>query len=66
MNHLHTENIIHCDLAARNLLCIKQTDRIVVKVSDFGLSKISETGTYDASKFFFLKKKNKYKQKIFF
>lgn len=48
MAHLHHESIIHCDLAARNLLCVQQRDRIVVKVADFGLSKISDTGTYDA------------------
>lgn len=39
MAHLHAEEILHCDLAARNLLC---TQDYSVKVTDFGLSK---TGT---------------------
>jgi hypothetical protein len=49
MSHLHKESIIHCDLAARNLLCVQIKDKIAVKVADFGLSKISESGIYDAT-----------------
>jgi len=49
MAHLHEEGIIHCDLACRNLLIVMGKNRVGVKVADFGLSKISESGVYDAS-----------------
>eukprot|EP01119_Soliformovum_irregulare_P018057 TRINITY_DN5472_c0_g1_i2.p1 TRINITY_DN5472_c0_g1~~TRINITY_DN5472_c0_g1_i2.p1 ORF type:complete len:1076 (+),score=303.21 TRINITY_DN5472_c0_g1_i2:3249-6476(+) len=42
MAHLHEEKILHCDLAARNLLvALKGKDDYVVKVADFGLSHIA-------------------------
>eukprot|EP01119_Soliformovum_irregulare_P017850 TRINITY_DN5365_c0_g1_i2.p1 TRINITY_DN5365_c0_g1~~TRINITY_DN5365_c0_g1_i2.p1 ORF type:complete len:843 (-),score=277.84 TRINITY_DN5365_c0_g1_i2:51-2465(-) len=42
MSHLHEEKILHCDLAARNLLvALKGKDQYVVKVADFGLSHIA-------------------------
>jgi len=48
MSHLHKENILHCDLAARNLLVsLKGKDQYVVKVADFGLSHISESDNYN-------------------
>lgn len=34
--HLHENNIIHCDLAARNLLIEKEQGLLRVKVTDFG------------------------------
>ncbi|KAK3601267.1 hypothetical protein CHS0354_040447 [Potamilus streckersoni] len=37
MEYLHSKNIMHCDLAARNILL---TTHHVVKISDFGLAKI--------------------------
>ncbi|KAL6040780.1 Ephrin type-A receptor 1 [Balamuthia mandrillaris] len=37
MQHLHSENIIHCDLAARNVLLSKSLD---AKVSDFGMARV--------------------------
>lgn len=40
MLHLHRENIVHCDLAARNLLVYHTGSRIGVKISDFGLAKV--------------------------
>jgi len=49
MSHLHEEGIIHCDLACRNLLIIVGKSTIFVKVADFGLSKMAESGIYDAS-----------------
>jgi len=47
MNHIHHENIIHCDLAARN--CLIEKDSFKVKISDFGMSKVTLSGTYDAN-----------------
>ncbi|KAL3887124.1 hypothetical protein ACJMK2_027078 [Sinanodonta woodiana] len=37
MEYLHSKSIMHCDLAARNILL---TDHHVVKISDFGLAKV--------------------------
>eukprot|EP01119_Soliformovum_irregulare_P012274 TRINITY_DN3174_c0_g1_i1.p1 TRINITY_DN3174_c0_g1~~TRINITY_DN3174_c0_g1_i1.p1 ORF type:complete len:538 (+),score=165.34 TRINITY_DN3174_c0_g1_i1:483-2096(+) len=40
MNHLHSENIVHCDLALRNILISgSRRNFISVKVSDFGLAR---------------------------
>jgi len=48
MSHIHKENIMHCDLAARNLLVsLKGKDQYVIKVADFGLSHISESDNYN-------------------
>jgi len=56
---LHHENILHCDLAARNVLVTstlmkangKKIEKYVCKVADFGLSHIaSNEGTFDAGK----------------
>jgi serine/threonine protein kinase len=39
---IRREGIIHCDLAARNVLVFSlPPGRVLVKVSDFGLSRIS-------------------------
>ena len=48
MAYLHDRNIIHCDLALRNLLVSSSSDsKYLVKVADFGMSKtISNTGLY--------------------
>ena len=48
MAYLHDRNIIHCDLALRNLLVSSSSDRkYLVKVADFGMSKtISNTSLY--------------------
>eukprot|EP01116_Phalansterium_solitarium_P005744 TRINITY_DN176_c0_g1_i9.p1 TRINITY_DN176_c0_g1~~TRINITY_DN176_c0_g1_i9.p1 ORF type:complete len:895 (-),score=-46.15 TRINITY_DN176_c0_g1_i9:189-2873(-) len=38
MRHLHEENILHCDLSARNVLISKRTNGYIAKIADFGLS----------------------------
>jgi len=51
MHHLHQANILHCDLAARNCLIKKnESNTFKVKIADFGMSKITESGTYAAAK----------------
>jgi len=51
MLHLHSENILHCDLTSRNLLIKSDTEnKYTVKVADFGLShKADESGRYSVS-----------------
>lgn len=56
MSHLHvftfpfdlliikSERIIHCDLAARNLLALLKGRKCLVKITDFGLSEILLSG----------------------
>jgi serine/threonine protein kinase len=49
MQYLESENLIHRDLALRNLLvaeCVTPNKRFVVKVGDFGLSKALTTASY--------------------
>jgi serine/threonine protein kinase len=47
MSYLEGKGIVHRDLALRNLLVSGSFPNYVVKVSDFGLSKmISESGYY--------------------
>ena len=47
MSYLHEKNIIHCDLALRNLLVSTESQKYLVKVADFGMSKtITNSGLY--------------------
>jgi len=39
MLFLEQSKVIHCDLAARNLLVGGSTDKLIIKVGDFGMSK---------------------------
>lgn len=50
------ENIIHCDLALRNLLVQVEGDRYIIKVADFGLSHTTKAESYsvDGTHCFFL------------
>ena len=50
MHYLESKNILHRDLALRNLLVTTHgTTKYVVKVGDFGLSKETPEGIYKAS-----------------
>mmetsp|Transcript_2855 Transcript_2855/g.3782 ORF Transcript_2855/g.3782 Transcript_2855/m.3782 type:complete len:1119 (+) Transcript_2855:84-3440(+) len=51
MSHLHSENILHCDLACRNLLVsIGKGNKYLVKISDFGMARVVENEKiYNAS-----------------
>ena len=40
LDHIHSKNILHCDIAARNILLSVQG---VVKISDFGLARYADT-----------------------
>jgi len=45
MSHIHKENILHLDLACRNLLVdFDGPESFVIKISDFGLAKVTENG----------------------
>lgn len=46
MMHLVSKNIIHRDLALRNLLITRTGNEYTVKVSDFGLSRITQQNSY--------------------
>ncbi|KAH3732777.1 CRE-SRC-1 protein [Pelomyxa schiedti] len=50
MMAMEEQHIVHRDLAARNLLISKNSDGFVVKVGDFGLSRPTVDGIYEASK----------------
>ncbi len=53
MSYLHEKNIIHRDLALRNILIMSRT---VCKISDFGLSRVVEGNSYYQVMFFFFEK----------
>jgi len=40
IDYLHSQNIVHRDLKPENLLLSDKTDRALIKVADFGLSKM--------------------------
>jgi serine/threonine protein kinase len=48
MLYLSQNNIVHRDLALRNLLVCKIDGKYCVKVSDFGLSRSAEKGYYQS------------------
>eukprot|EP01119_Soliformovum_irregulare_P020556 TRINITY_DN6680_c1_g1_i2.p1 TRINITY_DN6680_c1_g1~~TRINITY_DN6680_c1_g1_i2.p1 ORF type:complete len:580 (-),score=131.58 TRINITY_DN6680_c1_g1_i2:69-1808(-) len=47
MSHIHAEDIIHCDLAARNLLIQRESDGYTIKVADFGMSHTIKAESYN-------------------
>jgi serine/threonine protein kinase len=47
MEYLESKQVIHCDLAARNLLVKKLPQgELIAKVSDFGMGKILQSSSY--------------------
>eukprot|EP01114_Cavostelium_apophysatum_P008625 TRINITY_DN2123_c0_g2_i3.p1 TRINITY_DN2123_c0_g2~~TRINITY_DN2123_c0_g2_i3.p1 ORF type:complete len:685 (-),score=121.16 TRINITY_DN2123_c0_g2_i3:649-2703(-) len=48
MRYLERKNVIHRDLALRNLLINVEKDKNVIKVGDFGLSRTAEDGVYSS------------------
>jgi serine/threonine protein kinase len=51
MAYLESKKIIHRDLALRNTLVTKAEDEYKLKVTDFGLSRVAETGVYQSSSY---------------
>jgi len=49
MVHLESSKIVHRDVSLRNLLVSNGVDGLVVKISDFGLSKYVESESYRSS-----------------
>eukprot|EP01118_Nematostelium_gracile_P010641 TRINITY_DN36_c0_g2_i8.p1 TRINITY_DN36_c0_g2~~TRINITY_DN36_c0_g2_i8.p1 ORF type:complete len:852 (-),score=196.69 TRINITY_DN36_c0_g2_i8:116-2638(-) len=39
VNHLHSEGLVHRDIAARNILLSRVGNKLIAKISDFGLSR---------------------------
>jgi serine/threonine protein kinase len=46
MQYINQQNIIHRDLATRNLLCKVESGRYTVKVADFGMSRLINSAEY--------------------
>ena len=47
MRYLEANNIVHRDLALRNILVDKDTNgKYILKISDFGMSQLVEKGHY--------------------
>jgi len=40
MNEIHSKKVVHCDLAARNVLLQQKDEKFIAKISDFGLSRM--------------------------
>jgi len=47
--YLESKNVIHRDIALRNLLVTRADGKYVVKVADFGLSRSTQSGEYESS-----------------
>lgn len=54
MVYLSRKNIVHRDLALRNCLLEKKGNEFIVKISDFGLSRM-----IDKSKYYYSKEENR-------
>src|SRR5436190_20284532 len=46
LQYLHGQKVVHRDLALRNLLVSKSDRELVVKISDFGMSRVLEETDY--------------------
>ena len=46
MKYLEANNILHRDLALRNVLVNVEYEKYIVKIGDFGMSRASEKGYY--------------------
>eukprot|EP01119_Soliformovum_irregulare_P019929 TRINITY_DN6400_c0_g1_i2.p1 TRINITY_DN6400_c0_g1~~TRINITY_DN6400_c0_g1_i2.p1 ORF type:complete len:684 (-),score=124.30 TRINITY_DN6400_c0_g1_i2:241-2292(-) len=47
MSHIHAENILHCDLSARNLLVKRVGSEYIIKITDFGMAHQTASETYN-------------------
>ena len=48
MAYLETQSVIHCDLAARNVLMLEDADELVCKIANFGLAQFLSDDIYEA------------------
>lgn len=49
LNHLHSEGLVHRDVAARNVLLSRVGNKLIAKISDFGLSRNVSSVKEDAT-----------------
>lgn len=47
LHHLHLHNVSHCNLKPSNILIGEDSSKIVVRVSDYGLTKICSSSSFD-------------------
>ncbi|CAI6342707.1 unnamed protein product [Macrosiphum euphorbiae] len=52
MEYLHDKNLIHRDLAGRNILVYEENNKFIIKIADFGLARdIGKYGYYKENRF---------------
>ncbi len=45
IRHMHTKNVIHCDIKPENILCMSLDEDVpVIKIADFGFAQLADQG----------------------